>query len=352
MLYWRHAGNEAMGGPGTMTGNTMIGATALDPSYASGETKYLSIPVASLRLDMVTDFDLYLPGRPGAEPVLYRSAALPFTEELRERLADARIDHLLINVERRDAYFRYLERNLGDILKDEGVPLQQKSVALYGTAQNLVRELLQDPRSGDMMMRSGALVGHTVDLLFRESDSFHHLIQVTSYDYYTYTHSVNVFVFATALAQRLGHSAEELQRFGQAALLHDIGKSRVDPNIVNCRGKLTDEQWHEMRMHTVYGYEILLEQGVRDEVILDVTRHHHEKLNGRGYPDNLQGDEISRWARICTIADIFDALTTRRSYKEAMNSFPSLIFMKDHMADELDPEFFRTFVGLMGRPGG
>ena len=86
------------------------------------------------------------------------------------------------------------------------------------------------------------------------------------------------------------------------------------------------------------------------EVVLDVTRHHHEKLNGKGYPDGLAGDEISHWARISTIADIFDALTTRRSYKNALDSFPSLQLMNEHMKEEIDMDFFRCCVDLMAHP--
>jgi putative nucleotidyltransferase with HDIG domain len=311
---------------------------------------FLRVSVASLRLDLVAGFELYLPAKVG-QPVLYRGANLAFTAEDAARLAEAKIDTILIRSVDAGAYQQYLEQNLGSILTDATLPMTQRSTMLYQCSQNLVKEILADPRSGEMMERTGDLVAHTVDFLFRESSSFEHLMQVTSYDYYTYTHSVNVFVFSTALAQRLGHSEEELHVFGQGALLHDVGKSRISPDIVNARGKLTQEQWGEMRMHTVYGDEILRAQGVTNEIILDVTRHHHEKLNGKGYPDGLKGDEISKWARMCTIADIFDALTTRRSYKEAMNSFPGLQFMREHMSDEIDPQFFRAFVGLMGRPG-
>ena len=81
-----------------------------------------------------------------------------------------------------------------------------------------------------------------------------------------------------------------------------------------------------------------------------MTRHHHEKLNGRGYPDGLSGEEISHWARISTIADIFDALTTKRSYKDAMDTFFALQFMKEKMWDELDHGYFMAFVSMMAKP--
>ena len=322
----------------------------MTPVPPDPQQDFLPIPVTALRSDEMADFELYLAGK-GGVPVLYRGANVTFTEDDAGRLAEAHVETLLIRAEDAATYSRYLERNLGAILIDKRLPVKARATTLYQCSQNLVKEVLTEPRAGDVMARTGDLVSNTVDFLFRESTSFQTLMQVTSYDYYTYTHSVNVFVFSSALAQRLGHSEEELRIFGQGALLHDIGKSLISPTIVNARGKLTDEQWQEMRMHTVYGYDILCEQGVKNEVILDVTRHHHEKLNGKGYPDSLKAGEISKWARMCTIADIFDALTTRRSYKEAMNSFPGLQFMKEHMSEEIDQQFFRAFVGLMGSRG-
>jgi putative nucleotidyltransferase with HDIG domain len=321
-------------------------------SRASLDTdgEFMGIPVSSLRIDEMTEFDLYLPGNAYRQPVLYRSAELPFTEEARQRLTSTRVDQLLVKSTDRAAYKRYLERNLASIVSDTSIPLESRSATLYLSAQEVMHDLMVDPRSSDLVARSGNIVENTVRLLQNEQGSFRHLMQVTSYDYYTYTHSVNVFVFSTALMQRLGFDEATLQEFGQGALLHDVGKSQVDPAILNARGKLTGDEWEEMKRHTIYGCEILEAQGVTSPMILDITRHHHEKLRGGGYPDGLQGDEISQWARITTIADIFDALTTRRSYKDAMNTFPSLQLMREHMHEDLDPEFFRAFIDLMAHP--
>lgn len=309
---------------------------------------YFSIPLNSLRVDEATGFDLYLMPRADAAAVLYRGSALEFTDADRKRLADHEVNVLLVPAAQRFLYREYVERNLAAIVSDDALPVVERSAVLYRAAQDVMQQVFEDPRAGDVLPRSANLVESTIDLLFRDGRSFQSLIQVTSYDYYTYTHSVNVFVFSTALAKEIGIEGQELFEFGQGALLHDVGKSLIPQDVVNAKGGLSDAQWLEMKKHPVHGYNILKEQGTESEIILDVTRHHHEKLNGNGYPDGLAGDEISKWARICTIADIFDALTTRRSYKEAMDSFPSLQFMREHMADEIDHEFFRVFVGLMG----
>jgi putative nucleotidyltransferase with HDIG domain len=314
-----------------------------------GHVPFFEIPLAMLKLDMVTGFDLYLPPRSGKTPVLYREGELPFTDVSKKRLASNNVETLFISGKPQSLYNQYVERTLGDVLNDRSIPKIERSTALYNSARGLVKEAMEDPRSGDLIERSSAMIDNTVSFLYNDSESFDYLMRISSYDYYTYTHSVNVFVFMTALAQRLGYSLEEVKDASQGALLHDIGKSELDPAIIQSTGALTDDQWVQMKLHPVHGYDILVEQGVTNEVILDVVRHHHEKIDGSGYPDGLAGDEISHWSRICTIADIFDAMTTRRSYKDAKNSFKTLRIMNDEMVGQIDMDFFKEFITLMGR---
>lgn len=311
---------------------------------------YFSIRIDSLRTDQITGFALYLPPQPGREPVLYRDAELPFTEESKERLRDNKVDTVLINKSDRRAWLRYSGSVLSDFLANPEVPVNERAGLLYESAQGLVQEILTKPDAGEMIQQSRTMVDGMVGFLFKESTSFYELMQLTSYDYYTYTHSVNVFVYSVSLANRLGLKGSEVNEFGHGALMHDIGKRKIDAAVTNSKGKLTEEQWEQMQTHPVHGYEILLSSGETSQIALDVTRHHHEKLNGRGYPDGLKGDEISKWARIATIADIFDALTTKRSYKDAMDTFIALRFMKEKMWDELDHELFMTFVAMMAKP--
>lgn len=311
---------------------------------------FFPIRISSLRLDTVTDFDLFLKQRDDAEPILYRQRNLPFNDGVRERLRANKVSQLYVSATQDKEYRRYVERNLKGILDDPDIDMQERSAILYSCSLEVVKEILEDPRAGDMVSRSEVLVETAASFVFTKTGSFKHLLKVTSFDYYTYTHCVNVFVFSLALAKRLGYDDERVLSLGNGALLHDVGKCSIDPEIVNSRGKLTPAQWEQMKKHPAAGCDILREQGVTNPMQLDVVRHHHEKLTGKGYPDGLSADEISAEARISTIADIFDALTTRRSYKDAVGSFPALRLMRDEMAADLDPAMFRTFVGMMGNP--
>ncbi len=309
---------------------------------------YFVIPISLLQIDKIIDFDLYLRTNKNKEPVLYRSKNLPISEKDIFRLKEQGIENLYVRSENKVEYKRYLETHLKNILSDKNVPVQKRTEVLYTVTTQAVKEMLEDPRSGELLPRSRNLVENTLDFIFHEPTAFQCMLRVTNFDYYTHTHSVNVGIFSVFLAKELKFKDDELLRFGIGALLHDIGKCKVDPKIVNFPGKLSEEQFEQMKKHPVYGYEILTqEHGLKDELQLDVVRHHHEKLTGTGYPDKLKGDEISIYARTSAIADIFDALTTRRSYKNAFSSFDALKLMKDKMSDELDPQIFKTFILLM-----
>ena len=312
---------------------------------------FLPIEIYSLQLGSVTGFELFVRTHPDEAPVLYRTSDIPFTQDALNRLSENRITHLYIRAADEPAYYRYLQQTLSSVLARSDIDVAVKSVILYDSAQSLVREIMQDPRSAEAIRRSKELVETTVNYLYLEKSAFEHLLKVTSFDYYTYTHSVNVFVFAVTLAQRIGlGSLDEIREFGDGVLLHDIGKCMLDPAVVNCRGKLNKKQWDAMKLHTVHGFEILRRHGSLSDLALDVVRHHHEKLGGSGYPDGLRGEQITPWARVCTICDIFDALTSKRSYKPAMNSYPALTLMRDEMLRDLDRGIFRAFVDMMGRP--
>ncbi|MCX8063541.1 MAG: HD-GYP domain-containing protein, partial [Candidatus Hydrogenedentes bacterium] len=318
-------------------------------SEASDKDVYFPIPINIFQIDKILNFDLYFRTGKNNDLVLYRSKDLPITAEDISRLREYGIEVLYARSEDRVQYRKYLEKNLKEILSDKNISPEKKSEVIYNVTTQAVKEMLSDPRAGDLVPRSKHIVEASIEYFLHEDKALECMLKVLSFDYYTHTHSVNVSMFAIFLAKEVGIDGAELLRFGMGALLHDIGKCRVDPEIVNFPGKLSPEQFEKMKKHPEYGFDILTaEQNLKDELVLDVVKHHHEKLNGKGYPDKLTGNEISLYARISAIADIFDALTTRRSYKNAFPSFDALKLMKEQMREELDQELFKKFVLFMG----
>ncbi len=188
------------------------------------------------------------------ELVLYRAADLPFTDRTRQKLLDNRVDRLYVPCENRDKYQRYIEVHLDKILTDRTIHEEKKAAILYDTSTNLVKDVLSNPTYGDNIHRSEALVSNTVDYILKGRDAFLNLMKITSFDYYTYTHSVNVCTFSVALAQQIGIKDERfMHELGVGALLHDIGKSRISDRILNKRSTLTPIEFEIMKKHPELG---------------------------------------------------------------------------------------------------
>lgn len=313
------------------------------------DQKHMPIYLESLRVDSVLDFDLFI--KVDRELVLYRSADLPFTERTRQKLLESKVDRLYVAFENKRKYQLYIEKNLNQILKDPAVQEDKKAGILYDTSTNLVKDVLENPTYGENVQRSKDLVTRTVDFILRGRAAFFSLLKITSFDYYTYSHSVNVCTFSIALAQQTGFRDEQfLNELGIGALLHDVGKSRISERILNKRGMLTSIEFEIMKKHPVWGVEILEETDLIESVSYHSVLQHHERGDRRGYPQGLSLDEMHLHSRIVAIADSFDAMTTERAYQRAMDSYPALKVMFS-LKGAYDDQLLRAFVELMGPTG-
>ncbi|HEX6307571.1 MAG TPA: HD domain-containing phosphohydrolase [Longimicrobiales bacterium] len=165
-------------------------------------------------------------------------------------------------------------------------------------------------------------------------------------DPYTAGHCSRVADLACRLAESCGFTGRELTWFRMGGFLHDVGKTAVPLDILNKPGKLTDEEWTAMKNHTIAGAEIVEKLNFPWE-ILPIVRNHHERWNGTGYPDALVGEEIPLTARILCVADVYDALTTARSYRPAMSREEALQLMERDAGVGLDPELFIRFRAII-----
>ena len=307
---------------------------------------YIKIPIESLRSDTVVDFDIYL--QRNEDAVLYREANLPFRDNEKEKLKESKVKEVLINRIDKKKYFNYIEKNIDKIIEDKSVSSDRKASLVYGTSKEIVTDILENPRSGENIKRAGDIITSTMNFILSDKTSFGYILSVTSYDYYTYTHSINVGLFVIALGNKLKiKEQKEIHALGWSGILHDIGKTSINNKIVNKNGPLTDEEFEQMKKHPIYGYEILKEAGQVPVSSCNGVLEHHEKANGKGYPNGLSLKDISYFGRIMAVADVFDALTTRRSYKPALETFKALSVMKN-MEGHFDNNIFKSFVFLMG----
>ena len=188
------------------------------------------------------------------------------------------------------------------------------------------------------------------DRITRLEDRFLEVVRtwgesIESKDHYTQGHCERVAGYACALAEASGMDADRIRWLRMGALLHDVGKIVVPSSILNKPGRLTAEEWRIMKRHPQAGVDLLREVEFPWD-IRPMVRHHHEFWNGRGYPDGLAGEEIPRSARILCLADVFDALTTNRSYRGGMSAERALSIMREDVGKIFDPVLFRVFETL------
>ena len=164
----------------------------------------------------------------------------------------------------------------------------------------------------------GDVVDELVDTLSDEAGAFVHIAGIKSYDDYTYHHSLSVAVLSIAIGKSLGLPEEEQKLMGRSAMLHDIGKTLVPVELINKPGKLTDEEFKIIQQHPSLGYDYLKKMKVGDERIWPGVLLHHEKMDGKGYPTGVQGDKLPFISRVIAIADVYDAVTSYRSYRKPM----------------------------------
>ncbi|MDE2247212.1 MAG: HD-GYP domain-containing protein [Pseudomonadota bacterium] len=217
-------------------------------------------------------------------------------------------------------------------------------------ARGVVKSLFADARMGKALSMDAAVeiveeVGHSIT---SNPEAILSVLRLKKKDDYTYLHSVAVAALMMALGRRLGIEGEPLRELGMAGLLHDIGKVGVADAVLNKPGRLSPLEMISVRLHPVLGWDILCQQPGTSKVVLDVCLHHHEKVDGNGYPDKLSGDDLSRAARMGAICDVYDAITSERCYKDAWQPAEAIRRMAEWQEGHFDRQLFHAFVKMIG----
>lgn len=225
-----------------------------------------------------------------------------------------------------------------------------RATAICNSAHREVRAMFSDARMGKAIsMEVARQVSEEIaQSVTRNAHALISLARLKTADNYTYLHSVAVCALMVALARQLGLSSEEVSAAGFAGLLHDLGKVDVPLEILNKPGRLTEAEFALVRQHPAHGARRLMEAGVDHQEAIDVSLHHHEKLDGTGYPKQLSGDQISLMARMGAVCDVYDAITSNRPYKAGWDPAESLARMSQWVNGHLDPRIFQAFVQSLG----
>ncbi|PKB24625.1 putative nucleotidyltransferase with HDIG domain [Janthinobacterium sp. 64] len=221
---------------------------------------------------------------------------------------------------------------------------------LLERTRQAVQTMFDEARMGKALAvgQAYALVDDIASSVLRGGGVLLGLARLKTADNYTYMHSVAVCALMTALARELELAPEQIRSAGLAGLLHDIGKMAVPSAILNKPGSLSEAEFSSVRAHPAAGHRMLIEVDDIDPVALDVCLHHHEKLDGSGYPKGLCGEEISLYARMGAICDVYDAITSNRPYKQGWCPAESLRRMAAWRGGHLDATLFAAFVKCLG----
>ncbi len=196
--------------------------------------------------------------------------------------------------------------------------------------------------------RSEEFVDDVISSVVRNREALTGLCKLRVYDEYTYTHSINVTVMATAFGQFLGLPEAELRPLGLAALFHDVGKANIPIEVLNKPGRLDAREFTVMKRHPLESYSILKDKGALKSQVLLAIVEHHEKYDGSGYPRGLRGEDISMFARIISLADVYDALTSDRVYRKGIPPSNALGIMYGMREKDFHPTMVERFIKCLG----
>lgn len=282
----------------------------------------------------------------GDNHVLYKNPTLSFTHNDKERLLDNNVKFLFVKSAEMSTFNQYVEANLPLLLSDESIEPLAKQNMLYQASVNYVQEIFDSPAVAikQNVERCRNLIKHILNDVMNSSGVMTALSSLVDHNAYTYVHSVQVATYSIALHVKMFElSRDELMDVGIGSLFHDYGKVYVPRVLLEKPGKLSASEFMEVKKHPVYGYSTLKDLDIFTPVALGIVKHHHEKENGNGYPDGLSSYDIARSSKITAIADVFSALTTNRSYREALSKETAMDIMYGEMEGSFDMQYLNTF---------
>lgn len=282
--------------------------------------------------------------------VLYKAPGLPFTEKDKARLTEHNVGELYVYSGELTNYNQYVESNLHNFLQDASLPRIKRQEILCNASVNYVNELFNTPSK--YIKQNINRCRHLISYILKEKLSAEMLLEtlggLVKHSSYTYVHSVQVSSYSIALHSRMFKlSEDELIDVGVGSIFHDYGKIYIPVEILDKPAKLTQVEFYEVKKHCEYGYDLLKMLDIFSPISLDIVKSHHEKMNGKGYPEGLNGDNISKSAKIVAIADVYSALTTNRAYRDALDKESALDIMLNEMQGSFDVHYLSVFSAML-----
>lgn len=290
----------------------------------------------------VTDFDLFLDLE--GNIILYAGSGYKWLrDELEALLSNGYSDFLVLKEDEKKAHMYKELTKLPEM--DKSLPPYERIKSLEQVGSQFIKCLYDGEITPSCVNKARDIAGTLADCVSEDRTCIKAISGLADHDYYTYFHSIRVSTYTVAIALEMGLSDEDkIRELALGGIFHDIGKKDVGLDIVNKTGPLSDEEWQKMRSHPQYGIESVADS-LLPYVPKEIILHHHEKLDGSGYPHGLDKTTLLPEVQIATLADVFDALTSSRSYQNKRSRFEALDFIKSKMIGSKIP--FEAFSALI-----
>ena len=307
---------------------------------------FIPISIATLTPSSQLGLDLYQAEADTENYILYRGGDYPLTVNDLERLRARGVEQLFISRDSQAFYKDYL-REIATSGDSENVSLAVRTQAVTEVVRQILQEAFSEDNTEQTIDAASQLGTLTADILTNDQFAVKDMLKVLHHDYATFTHSANVAFYCGMLANELGYSKEVVEEITAGGLLHDLGKLEIRDELLRKPGKLTELEFREIRMHPIVGFKKLAYREDLVEVQLMMTYQHHERLDGKGYPVGCVEDDIHPWAKLCSVVDVYEALTSNRPYRKAMPRKKALLIMEREIGSAFDPELFRCWQSII-----
>lgn len=315
---------------------------------------YIPIDPQFLYPDKLTEFAIYVYIPEKNRYVLFKAEGDAIERHRLDALSDKGKKIVYVPKRYASRVTSHLSKNLAEIVHDSTLSVVEKANQFHLLASMVLKELFESPPDRKLFMESVAHVGNALsDLIVQDQGATRELNRLRSYDYKTYSHSLNVCVLSVGLYVDLFNDQpkERIRDLSRGLLLHDIGKLDIPPEITNKPGPLNRSEWELMKSHPIKGVERLSQDHPLSDDSMLITLYHHESIDGSGYPVGMKKERIPFTSRLCKVVDVFDALTSNRAYKDRIPPYQALSMMIKDMRHQVDQDLLRSFILFLEKMG-
>ncbi len=292
--------------------------------------------------------DLFLQYDRGTPPVLYCRAGCPLDAKHFAELADSGIEQVYVEKENFDSVSKRLLDSLESYFQKDSVPQTEKFAALQVAVSVEIEHSLRAVDCGAFQSVAEKVGRRLVNLLASSDVLPRDLYRIAQHDFFTFAHVTNVASYVVILAEGMGlRDAATLEHIASAAMLHDVGKRFISPAILHKAGSLDEEERETLESHPLRGYVELCDRPGLEFGQLMMVYQHHERIDGRGYPVRILGDEIHPWAKMLSVVNVFDGMTSKRGNRRPATLERVLEFQREQAGTQFDREVVKCWISLM-----